>query len=87
MLVNLYIVWFSDFWFEDYSVGASNPEVIYSAFLFVAIKSTFFHVINFPVSSQLFGLFFFLTLHFDQGLTSPSHVPFAENRLEGESGD
>lgn len=39
-----------------------SPEVIYSAFLFAAIKSTFLHVINFPVSLQLFGLFFFFNL-------------------------
>lgn len=36
-----------------------SPEVIYSAFLFAAIKSTLLHVINFPVSLQLFGRFFF----------------------------
>lgn len=63
--------------------AGSSPGVISSAFLFAAIRSTFFHMINFqsfpPITSP-----FFLTLHFDQGLPSPKHASSGKNRLGGQ---
>lgn len=44
------IVWFPNFWSEDCPIGTCGPWVIYSAFLFADIKSTFFDMIHFPGS-------------------------------------
>lgn len=64
----------------------SSPGVVYSAFLFAAVK-IFFHVIHFQALFQLVSLFLFLTLYFDQGLASPSHVSSGKTRLGGELED
>ena len=63
--------------------AGSSPGVISSAFLFAAIRSTFFHVIEFQAFSPIISPFF-LTLHFDQGLPNPKHASSGKNRLGGE---